>query len=70
MEKCLIFYFHMAVFLIFYSCLYVYSLLVCIYMQLSHIDELRKIQDWKLEHLMLEGNDVCDKFRDNNAYIR
>lgn len=39
-------------------------------MQLSHIDELRKIQDWKLEHLMLEGNDVCDKFRDNNAYIR
>ncbi|XP_078314032.1 nuclear RNA export factor 1-like isoform X2 [Crassostrea virginica] len=37
--------------------------------RLSHIDELRKIQDWKLEHLMLEGNDVCDKFRDNNAYI-
>ncbi|XP_048734460.1 nuclear RNA export factor 1-like [Ostrea edulis] len=37
--------------------------------KLSHIDELRKLQDWKLEHLILEGNDLCDKFKDQTSYV-
>ncbi|XP_033733776.1 nuclear RNA export factor 1-like [Pecten maximus] len=34
-----------------------------------HMDELDKVKDWKLLELMLDGNELCDKFEDQAAYI-
>lgn len=34
-----------------------------------HLDELDKVKDWKLMELMLDGNELCDKFEDQAAYI-
>ncbi|CAC5418521.1 NXF [Mytilus coruscus] len=33
------------------------------------IEELEKIKGWKLQELILDGNDLCDRFKDRTAYI-
>ncbi|XP_046327842.1 nuclear RNA export factor 1-like [Haliotis rufescens] len=37
--------------------------------QLRSIEELDKISGWKLDHIQLDGNDLCDRFKDRNQYI-
>ncbi|KAI8489290.1 poly(A)+ mRNA export from nucleus [Branchiostoma belcheri] len=45
------------------------------YLNLSHNElksefELDKIKDWKLDELWLDGNPVCNHFKEQSAYIR
>ncbi|CAE1292225.1 NXF [Acanthosepion pharaonis] len=37
---------------------------------LKTIEELEKIKGWKLDDLILEGNDLCDRFKEQSDYIR
>lgn len=37
---------------------------------MRYLDELEKVKDWKLLELVLDGNELCDKFEDQAAYIR
>ncbi|OWF40033.1 nuclear RNA export factor 1-like [Mizuhopecten yessoensis] len=34
-----------------------------------YLDELDKIKDWKVVELVLDGNELCDKFEDQAAYV-
>ncbi|XP_029634622.1 nuclear RNA export factor 1 [Octopus sinensis] len=37
---------------------------------LKSIEELEKIKDWKLDELILEGNELCNRFKDHSVYVR
>ncbi|KAL3874362.1 hypothetical protein ACJMK2_037388, partial [Sinanodonta woodiana] len=37
--------------------------------KLRSLDELDKIRGWTLEVLILDGNELCDKFKDQSGYI-
>ncbi|XP_064600486.1 nuclear RNA export factor 1-like [Liolophura sinensis] len=36
---------------------------------LKLVDELSKIRGWKLTELVLDGNDLCDNYKERSAYI-
>ncbi|XP_041353365.1 nuclear RNA export factor 1-like [Gigantopelta aegis] len=37
--------------------------------QLRSIEELQKIEGWKLLQLVLDGNDLCDRYKERSEYI-
>ncbi|KAK3093491.1 hypothetical protein FSP39_016397 [Pinctada imbricata] len=37
--------------------------------KLSYIEELRCLYKWKLTELNLDGNELCDKFKDQSSYV-
>ncbi|GAB1597900.1 nuclear RNA export factor 1-like [Argonauta hians] len=37
---------------------------------IKSIEELDKIKEWKLDELILEGNELCNRFKDHSLYVR
>lgn len=40
------------------------------FFQLKYINDLNLLKKWKLEEIVLDGNELCDKFQENTVYIR
>lgn len=38
--------------------------------RLKSVEELEKIKGWKLDELILEGNDLCNRFKEQSDYVR
>ena len=56
--------------LIFFPNLNIYIPILVCWFQIRAIEELEKIKTWNLLELILDGNDLCDRFKDQAAYIR
>ncbi|KAL5008704.1 hypothetical protein ScPMuIL_014285 [Solemya velum] len=37
--------------------------------KLRHISDLNLLKQWKLDEIVLDGNELCDKFHENSVYI-